>query len=249
MLYAVLISAAAGLCTGLGGFFVLFGKRPAQRGMAFSLGFAAGVMLTVSLADMLPHAISIYSDCFGEMRSAIYAVSLCACGMVCAWLLGKCIPEPSVDSPQSAAQRSAIVVAAAVVLHNMPEGVLTLFTGYANPALGLSFTLAVAMHNIPEGIAVAVPVYYANGSRSKAFFAALLSGLAEPLGAVLAFAFLRDALTPLFLNGMIAFIAGIMLWVSYSELAKQSFSFDKPLLSSLGLSIGTAVMYVGICLL
>lgn len=86
--------------------------------------------------------------------------------------------------------------ALAMALHNFPEGVATFLAGYEDLTLGVSITLAIALHNIPEGISVAMPVWYATGSRRRAFRCTLLSGLTEPAGAVLAFALLRP-----FLNG------------------------------------------------
>ena len=122
--------------------------------------------------------------------------------MLIALLLERCIPdEKGACGPpgqacgawdaghQSGALRSAMVTTAAIVLHNLPEGILTLFTSYASPTLGATLTLAIALHNIPEGIAISVPVYYATNSRVRGALYALLSGLAEPAGALLAFFF------------------------------------------------------------
>ena len=111
---------------------------------------------------------------------------------------------------------------AALVLHNLPEGVLTLFAGAADPALGARTALAVALHNIPEGLAVAAPLAWATGKRGQAVGAALASGLAEPLGALLAWGLLQNFLTPGLLNGTVALVAGVMLWVALAELLPQA---------------------------
>ncbi len=308
MLHALTMTTLAGLSTGLGGLIVFFFRRPGPRLMAFSLGFAGGVMLTVSLSDMLPHTVETYSASMERFPAALCSASLCVMGMLAGLLLEKCVPEEAelgaraksreavpacaaarraapprpatpakpahsavpakpaepaksaqtaapvkpldpADAPTApGALRAAMVTTAAIVLHNLPEGILTLFTGYASPALGLTLTLAIAMHNIPEGIAIAVPVYYATGSRARGFGYALASGLAEPAGALLAFLLLRDKLNPLFLNGLIALIAGIMIYVSISELVPDAFAHGKRGFAVAGIAAGILAMNVGIYL-
>ncbi len=253
MLFALLLSGLAGLSTGIGGLAVLFFRRPGDRMMAFSLGFAAGVMTTVSLSDMLPHTVATYGETMLPASAAFCSASLCFMGMITALLLEKCIPgeeEMAVNrsGAPAGALRSAMVTTAAIVLHNLPEGILTLFTGYADPTLGLTLAAAVALHNIPEGFAISVPVYYATGSRARGIWYAMASGLAEPAGAVLAFSLLRNFLSPLFLNGLIALIAGVMLYVSVSELLPQAFARGRRGGAVAGLCLGVLVMSIGIYL-
>ncbi len=255
MLYALAVTTLAGLSTGLGGLVVFFFKRPKENLMAASLGFAAGVMTAVSLADMLPHTVETYAETAGRLGGAVQSASLCAMGMVVALALARCIPDEVDRATQGPAPEgapgmlhSAMVTTAAIVLHNLPEGVLTLFTSYASPALGAALAMAIALHNIPEGIAISVPVYYATGSRAKGALYALGSGLAEPAGALLAFSLLRSFLTPLFLNGLIALIAGVMLYVSFSELMPQAFATGKRAWAVGGLCVGTLIMDIGIYL-
>ena len=252
MLFAIMVTTLAGLSTGLGGLVVLFCRRPNHRMMAFSLGFAGGVMMTVSLADMLPHTVETYTTCMPKFSAAMASASLCVLGMAAAFLLGQCIPEPKPQQGQTTLRRnalhSAVVTTLAIVLHNLPEGVLTLFTGYASPKLGLTLALAIALHNIPEGVAIAVPVYYATGSRARGALCALFSGLAEPAGALLAFWLFARFISPLFLNGLIAGIAGIMLFVSVSELLPEAFSYGKRGTAVVGICTGILVMHIGLYL-
>lgn len=149
---------------------------------------------------------------------------------------------------RAAALRGALATMAAIVLHNLPEGILTLFTNAASSALGPSLALAIALHNIPEGIAVAVPVYYATRSRAKSLALALGSGLAEPVGALAAFCLLRGLFSPLFLNGLLALVAGVMLQVSFAQLLAAGFSFGKNSACAAGLAVGTLCMGVGLYL-
>lgn len=244
----LLISTLAGLSTALGGVLAaLF--RPTPRLLAGCAGFAAGVMLTISLADLVPGALAFYAAYLPPLRSALAVVSLLGAGMLTAFLLGRVLPDETDLAARfgagAGAARTALTVGAALFLHNLPEGVLTLFAGAADPSLGLRTALAVALHNIPEGLAVAVPFAYAARSRIKGVGAALLSGLAEPLGAVLAWLFLRDLFTPGFLNGTVVLVAGVMLWVAVADLWPQA----KGTAGRLGVAFGCLVMLLGIAAL
>ena len=247
---ALLFTVLAWLSTGLGGLIAaLF--PPSPRLLAASAGFAGGVMLTVSLADLAPEALTYYAAGLSPLGSGLALSSQLAAGMVIAALLGRLLPEESAlavrfgQPGRAGALRTALVTGAALVLHNLPEGVLTLFAGVADPALGMRTALAIALHNIPEGLAVAVPFAYALRSRAKGAGAALLSGLAEPLGAVLAWTFLRGFLTTGLLNGVTVVVAGIMLWVSWDQLLPQA----KGRAGLLGTGAGCLLMVLGIAAL
>ncbi len=253
MIFAITASVLAGLASGLGGAIALFIKRPGGKTMSLSLGFASGVMLTVSLSDMLPHSIHTYSTYMGSLAAALAACSLCALGMFSAMLLAKLVPEFQVvkqnDNTRNAkALKSAVIITLALIAHNLPEGVLTLFTAAQNHEMGLQMALAVALHNIPEGIAIAVPIYYATGSKFKGFLLALASGIAEPVGALLAFGVLSPYLSGLFLNGVISVVAGIMLFVSFSELFSEALNYGKNSFAVLGVCMGILIMQIGLYL-
>lgn len=245
-----LLTTLAGLSTALGGLLAL-PMRPDRRMLAAGSGFAAGVMLTASLLDLLPEALAQYAAFLPPTACGAAAGGLLALGMLTAALLGRLLPDEAdlarrygTAGDRSAALRTALVTGAALLLHNFPEGVLTLFASAADPALGLRTALAIALHNIPEGLAVAVPFAYATGSRAKAAAVALVSGLAEPAGALLAWLFLRPLFTPGFLNGTLVFVAGIMVWVSFCDLLPQAFT--RPRAGTLGAAVGVGVMVLSI---
>ena len=188
----MVLTTLAGLSTALGGLLAVAAK-PTKTTLSVSAGFAGGVMLTASLADLLPEALRFYSSYLPPLTSGAAIIMLLALGMFTAGLLGRLLPEETElaqkygqNTARTRAMRTALITGAALLLHNFPEGVLTLFAGTADPALGLRTALAIALHNIPEGLAVAVPFAYATNSRAKGVLAALVSGLAEPAGALLA---------------------------------------------------------------
>ena len=106
----------------------------------------------------------------------------------------------------------------ALMIHNFPEGIATFVSGYESTSLGISIAIAIALHNIPEGISIAMPIYYSTNSKAKAFKYTLYSGLAEPIGAIIAFLFLRPYINEIILAITFALVAGIMLYISFSEL-------------------------------
>ena len=252
MLYALALSTLAGLSTGLGGALAALGGRPTPRRMAAALGFAAGVMLTVSLSQMLPYAAAQYARAgLAPARAGALCAALCVCGQLAGAALERLVPEP--DFPLRGGQarkvsaRAALATAAAVTAHNLPEGVLTV-TAAADAALALPVALAVALHNVPEGLAVAAPVLAAGGSRRRAFWTALLSGLAEPLGALCAALALRRAPGPLGLAGTMAFIAGVMVWVCAAQLLAQGYAGGEERRAAAGVCAGAAVMTAALAL-
>lgn len=242
----------AGLATGLGGVVALC-RLPSRRALGSALGFAGGVMLCASLMDLLPGAAEYYRRAFSPAQAALATVSLLCMGMAVAAALGRCLPEefraPQGDEGRGRALRSAAVTGMALLLHNLPEGVLTLFAGVADERMGLRLCVAVALHNLPEGIAVALPLYYATQSRAKAALAALVSGLAEPVGALIAYLFLHEYLNPSFLNGLMILIAGVMIWVSLAELWPEALEFGKRRAAARGMAGGILLMTLGIVLL
>lgn len=254
-MHPLLLTTLAGLSTGLGGLIaILF--RPTGRLLAASAGFAGGVMLAASLADLVPGALAFYGSYLSPAGCGAALVALLGGGMLLAALLGRLLPDEEElagqlagDAARTAALRSALLTGTALLLHNFPEGVLTLFAGTADPALGLRTTLAIALHNIPEGLAVAVPFAFALHSRGRGALAALLSGLAEPAGALVALLLLQRWLTPGFLNGTVVLVAGVMLWVSLAQLLPQALSETSRRTGLPGAAAGLLLMLLGIAAL
>jgi ZIP family zinc transporter len=138
--------------------------------------------------------------------------------------------------------RTGILLAIVLAIHNFPEGIATFVSTLQSPSLGVAIAFAIAIHNIPEGVAVAVPIFYATGSRHKAFFYSFLSGLAEPLGALLAFVVLMPFFSPVVLAVLFAIVAGIMIFISLDELLPAAREYGHHHLAIYGLIGGMAVM-------
>lgn len=164
--------------------------------------------------------------------------------------------SPALSSANNNLMRMGLFTALAIGIHNFPEGLATFLAALEDPRLGMAIAIAIALHNIPEGISVSVPIYYATGNRRKAFCLSLLSGLAEPMGALLAYFGLRlftgsgtEALPPQFMGLLFAGVAGIMVYISLDELLPTSRAYGKGHDSLIGLVGGMLVMALSLLLM
>jgi ZIP family zinc transporter len=142
-----------------------------------------------------------------------------------------------------------LFTALAIAIHNFPEGLATFMATLDDPTVGLAIAIAVALHNIPEGISVSVPIYFATGNKRRAFGYSLLSGLAEPIGAVIGYLALRAILGPGIMGTLFGAVAGIMVYISLDELLPTSRAYGKGHDSLYGLLAGMAVMALSLLLL
>lgn len=144
--------------------------------------------------------------------------------------------------------RMGIFSALAIAIHNFPEGLATFASALKDPALGVSIAIAIAIHNIPEGIAVSVPIYYATGDKKKAFFYSFLSGLSEPVGALVGYVLLYRYFNDVVFGILFASVAGIMVFISLDELLPAAQKYGEHHLSIYGLVTGMVVMAVSLLL-
>lgn len=158
--------------------------------------------------------------------------------------------------PQHKLMRMGLFTALAIAIHNFPEGLATFLAALEDPALGVAIAIALALHNIPEGISVSVPIFYATGNRKKAFLYSAISGLAEPLGAMIAYVALSllvadpgGAFPPQLMGILFSGVAGIMVYISLDELLPTSRAYGKGHDSLFGLFGGMAVMALSLLML
>ncbi len=150
---------------------------------------------------------------------------------------------------QSRLLKTGLFVALGLGIHNFPEGMASFATALSDPELGVAISIAIAIHNIPEGLAVSAPIYAATGSRSKAFWWSFLSGVAEPVGALMAALVLMPFLNDAVLGGLLSAVAGIMVFIAIDELVPVSHSYGEEHLSIVGIVAGMAVMSLSLWML
>lgn len=249
MLYPFVMCGFAGFATGLGGLAVIVSKGMDNRKMAFFQGFAAGVMLAVSFMDLLPETFRTYYTYMPVMTAAKAVLSLFFCGWVAGAAVTGIIPAENTAGEkgvQSVVKRTALITAAVMVLHNLPEGMLTVFSSAHSVQLGTRIAIAVALHNLPEGMAVASPVLYLTGSRIKAFLYSLATGMAELAGGVVAYVLFRNFITPAFLNGIMPIIAGIMCQAALCEMIPAGEKISDIHHTLYGIIVGIIIMSIGL---
>lgn len=246
----LILTLLAGAATFIGAFLGVLGQKPSNRLLAFSLGFAAGIMLLISLMEMLPAALH------AEGMSPVLGYGMFIIGLLGYFALDRILPhahpqdlmQKSVAPIPGNIKRTAILLTLGISLHNFPEGIATYVTASSNLEMGFGVALAVALHNVPEGLAVAGPVYAATGSKRTAVFWAGISGMAEILG-VLAWLILGSLVSPVVMAAIMAAVAGIMVALSVDELMPLAKEIDPNNNPSYGVLCGMSVMGMSLVLL
>jgi ZIP family zinc transporter len=264
--FGFLITALAGLSTGIGSSIAYFLRKPGPKIMSFILGFSAGVMLYISFAELLHQSFEKVG--FGIGNLGFFA------GIAFIAIIDILIPHEYKEehssippnapikanlSPRqfrhrhgrsykrSMLMRAGMLTAIGIAIHNFPEGLAVFSSGITGDrTFGLMVAVAIALHNIPEGISVSMPIWEATGSRNRAFLYSFAAGLAEPIGAVIGYAVLFNFLTPTLIYSLLAFAAGIMVYISLDELLPTANSYGKAHLVIIGVIAGMVMMALSI---
>lgn len=258
VLVALGLTLFAGAATTLGGVLAVAGRTPGPRGLALGLGLAGGVMVSVSFMEVLPEATAGLVPDFGDWAGTAMLAGFLA-GVGAFLLLDRLLPD-DVDleeredgAPVSRRDRRmlrlGLVTAVGIGLHNLPEGFATFAASLSDPGVGLALAVAMAIHNVPEGLAVAVPVRQATGSRRKALGWAALTGLAEPVGALVGYLVLAPVLTDALLSLVFAAVGGIMVVISLDKLLPAAREAGGARVALTGTLVGMVAMMVSLDML
>ncbi len=262
LLWAFGLTLLAGLATGVGSAAAFFARKTNTRLLAVSLGFSAGVMIYVSFVEIFFKARDPLAHALGMRAGSWATVAAFFGGMLVIGLIDKLVPTfenphemHRVEELRSGAApsdprllRMGLVSALAIAIHNFPEGLATFTVALKDPNLGLPIATAIAIHNIPEGIAVSIPIYYATGSRRRAFQLSFLSGLSEPAGALIGYFLIFPFMTDVLFGVLFASVAGIMVFISFDELLPAAREYGKHHFSLYGLIAGMMLMAVSLLL-
>ncbi|MEN8118365.1 MAG: zinc transporter ZupT [Bacteroidota bacterium] len=268
VIFALILTIFAGLSTGIGSTIAFFAKRTNTKLLTVSLGFSAGVMIYISFVEIFQEAKNSLTNHYGEFDGVLYTVVAFFGGMLFIALIDKFIPTfenpheirslEAMDNKTEANRfnklyRMGLMTALAVGVHNFPEGIATFMSAINNPSLGIAIAIAIAIHNIPEGIAISVPIYYATGNRRKAFFYSFLSGVSEPVGAIIAYLalmpFLNSGNSEVIFGITMASVAGIMVFISLDELLPSAEEYGEHHVAVYGLIGGMVVMALSLLFL
>ena len=240
----LLISSIAGLSTVLGSvvIFKKWKREQINKFITFCLSLSLIIMIGISITELIPEASLSILIRYKLVKGIFLAVVVFAIGIFSVYFFF-CFIEKSSGSDLDL-YRLGILSMLALMLHNLPEGIVTFLSSYQNMELGFKISLAIMLHNIPEGISIAVPIYYATGSKKKAVFMTFLSGLAEPLGAFLAFVFLRKFITDTMIGFILVFVAGLMITLAIHELLPKALKYHENSYILLGFLLGILLLFI-----
>jgi zinc transporter, ZIP family len=256
------LSTIASLGTGLGGVIAVI-RQPGRRMFGLLMGITAGVMITLSFVDLVDHALELAGVWMTTVGFALGAFFMLAIDILVPHIrfeekefdiFKKKDIERDRHHPRrwqwksktkitdAGLLRTGLLVALGITIHNTPEGI-AVGAGYAHePAFGLFIATAITLHNIPEGIATALPLYKAGMSKRRAAVFALLSGLTEPIGALLAALVLTSfgALVP----AALAFAGGVMVFITLDELIPVAREHGHQHYTAVGIILGAVFVFI-----
>lgn len=275
---ALLMSLLAGLATVIGGAITFVIKKNNLKGLSLGLGFSAGVMIFLSLTSLLKEAESSLMQYYPNNFQWIVFIGFFI-GVLLAVLIDYFLPDhiendlflpkPHHHNKEEAEnyieesetekienmkhkhriKRAGILTAIAVCVHNFPEGMATFFVSSQNLILGLPIVFAIALHNIPEGISVALPIYHATGKKRLAILYSFLSGISEPVGALIGLSIINLFLPELLIGLMFALVAGIMIYISFDTLLPLAKEYGDWHLSIIGIISGIIIIWVSLLII
>lgn len=223
----LILTLLAGMSTLLGGFMTFFVKRDNLKALSIGLGFSAGVMIYISLTELMKSSSLMLSVSFSEKVASLITFVFFFIGILVAIMIDYFIPdhiEEDLFSEQSHCnhkhkiRRAGLITAIAVAVHNFPEGLATFFVSSHDLSLGVPVAIAIAIHNIPEGIAVALPIYHSTGKKRYAIWYSFLSGISEPIAGLVGILLLKIFMPEWMVGAMFAAVAGIMVYISFDTL-------------------------------
>lgn len=238
-----ILCLSAGISTLLGYLFI-FIKKDRDRIISYSLSFASGVMVCVSIFDLIPESIKLISIHLPKNVTFLYLLISSIIGCLIPLTLNKIIKNKG-----SQLYRVGVLSMIAIIIHNIPEGIITYMSASANIKIGITMAVAIALHNIPEGVSIAIPIFYSSKSRGRAFFYTLMSGLSEPFGAVISMFLFKDIFNDFIIGITLSATAAVMLTIAVTDLIPTSLKYKKTKNTVLFFILGFIIMCLSIKLM
>ena len=238
---AIIISTIAGLSTMLGGIFIYIriSNNKINEFITFCLSFSIAIMIGISITDLIPSSLLSILLSYNIISSIIIIILSFLLGFILVHIINKLM-----QNNNNSLYKLGILSMIALILHNLPEGIATFMSSVKDTTLGIKLSLAIMFHNIPEGISIAVPIYYASKSKKKALLYTFLSGIAEPLGAILTYLILNRYITDIMLNTTLLLVSGIMITLSIEEILPKALSYHNNRYIYLGILTGILLIII-----
>ncbi len=241
----LLISTLAGISTLIGGVVVFFKFKDKGAFLSFALSFSLSVMISISVLDLIPESFSKLYKNFGLFLSLIILIGAFTIGKI---LVSKINKKVALLSKTDNLYRVGVLSMLALMLHNFPEGIATFMTAYNDLNMGISLGIAIMLHNIPEGISISVPIYYSTGSKFKGLLYTFISGLAEPLGAIMTYLLFKNFINEITISIVLVFVAGIMVTLAIEDMLPEANKYNKTKYSIIGLILGLVLVLINVFL-
>lgn len=241
----LILSTLAGLSTLIGAIPIFFKikEKNLNKFISFCLSFSIAIMISISILDLIPTSFFEIVNFYGIGKTLIILLIAFIISYIIITYLSSLVEK---ESKGIDLYKLGILNMIVLILHNLPEGIATFLSSYHSIDLGLRLSIAIMLHNIPEGISIAVPIYYATGSRKKAIKSTLISGLSEPLGAILAYVFLKRFVSELMISIVLIVVAGLMITLSIQEMLPRALKYKENKWIYLGLITGTILVIVNV---
>lgn len=234
---ALIISTFAGLSTVLGGLviFFKFKEKNVAKFITASLAFSLAIMIMISITDLIPESTFILLKTYGVGKGIVVSFLAFLIGIILIYYLQKILKKAELKNDL---YKLGILNMLALICHNFPEGIATFMSSYKDMNMGIKLGIAIAFHNIPEGITIAVPIYYATHSKKEAILKTFLSGIAEPIGALIAYIFLSKYITDSLISLILILVGGIMITLAIEGILPKAKKYNLNKYLYLGIIIG-----------
>lgn len=222
----LLVSAIAGFSTVFGALIIFFkiDDQKTNKFISFCLSFSLAIMIGISITDLIPNSLNVLLK-NNSNKGIILSITAFLVGVIS---IKNLISKVSIaKNKDNNLYKLGILNMFALMLHNFPEGIATFLSSYQDMSMGIHLAIAIMFHNIPEGISIAVPIYYATKNKKEAIKKTLISGFAEPVGAIVAFILLKNFITDEFISLILLFVAGIMVTISIEEIFPESLKYKE----------------------
>ena len=200
-------------------------------------------MIGISLTDLIPSSYYMMINNYGVLYGNFLAIATFLLGGLLITLISSKIDK--IGLKNNNLYKLGILNMIALMLHNLPEGMATFLSSYNNVSLGIKLSIAIMLHNIPEGISIAIPLYYSTNNKILAIKYTMISGLAEPLGAIISFLLFRNIINSINISIILIIVSGIMIFLSINKILHEALKYNEYEYIKYGIIIGILIIILG----
>lgn len=233
-----LLSFVSGISTMIGSIFIFLRIKRVEEFTILSLSFSMTTMIFISLFDLLPSSIPLIIKNYNLIIGLIISLLIFFLGYLSIYVISNKI------NTNKSLYKIGILSFISLLLHNIPEGIAVFMSAYNNIKIGFKMCFSIMCHNIPEGIQISVPLYYSGESRGRVVLLTLISSLAEPMGALLSYVFLKDYFNELFISFILIFVSGLMISLSVNEIYNEIKYYNLKIYKIIGILIAIVLSTV-----